>query len=167
MPNTFSSLFTFNPTKVIQTTFNHPWEDRYRRKYYWEFLYKSAFVGEFSWRNELMPIAAQAEVMGFFIVFFTLGGIVLAVRTYKLNTFALPFAIILFTYIAGSVCLRITAPFVSAQDFRYITPLILSVGYFSITFVQSLKKGQILARCCIGAFIISCASFVISSAYWT
>lgn len=56
VPNDIENFFTFNPSEIILHPYNNPWEDSFRRQYFPEYFFRSAFTGEFEFRDSLKTL---------------------------------------------------------------------------------------------------------------
>ena len=143
LQNNASYLLTFNPASVLEHPYNSPWSDEARRQYFWEYLYRAAFFGEFDFGPEHRTIAS-------FVLFFSLPLCVVALYglfcgfRYRFSAW-LPMAQIGLWSLVGHLVFRFSFPFASSQDFRYSTILLAPFSYFLTIGIEGLRH-PILAR---------------------
>ncbi len=136
--NTVPHLLVFNPVAIVQHPYNNPWEDSARRQYFWEYLYRSAFFGEFNFGDARVYLASS---LLFFSLFATLAAIIgLISSTLKSFRTSLFFLLLAGAILAGHLIFRMQFPFGSSQDFRYSLLFIVPFSYWLVLGVSSAKQ---------------------------
>lgn len=158
--NTLVNFLTFNPIKVLEFTYNNPWADLERRMFFWEYLYRSAFLGEFIFGNHLFWISSYLLLLGLQLLPLLIYGI--TKEPYRKGTIGVPMATLLLMSIAALISLRLEYPAASAQDFRFIFYSLIPCGYFLARAIEQIKgpwKTTILTF--LGSFIAGAIVFVL------
>jgi hypothetical protein len=124
-------LLTFDPLQVLANPFNAVSGDGSRRLYLWEFFFRSALFGEFSYASSLIPIAIVMLLAALVItIFAAYEGARDALRWRSSSTF--PLWMFTGVILLGSLALRIAMPFSSSQDFRYAIGLLVPFFYYAL-----------------------------------
>jgi hypothetical protein len=159
--NSLIHYITFNPFEVLRHPYNHAWNDVMRRSFFFEYLYRSVFFGEFYWGHTLRTTARVVLALGF-------GGLLLVAIGYVNGRIeqwrkAFPMWIFFAVVLVAHIAFRAVYPYAPSQDFRYSSVLIVPVAYFMLLglakFPPILRKyGYVY----IGTWIVSCAIFLVS-----
>lgn len=161
VPTTFSTLFTLNPLQILAHPFNNAWDDAERRQYFWEYFFRSAFFGEFSYAPSLRPLAIAILTLALLFVPLTVFGIWSSLRSRAPG--ATPLFHLLWTGLLGSLAYRLAYPFASSQDFRYSILLVIPVTFFLVTGIAALPKiHRHTASLTALMFAGLCAAFIIA-----
>ncbi|MEI8230665.1 MAG: hypothetical protein WCG83_06050 [Candidatus Peregrinibacteria bacterium] len=158
VPTTVRALTTFNPVKILETVYNDPWSDNLRRQYFWEYFYKSAFFGEFSYPSSLKTVSIGMLLLSLLLLPYALFGFLRT--TYRKFYLFLPILISFLALLGAQVFYRLYAPFSANQDFRFslaLAPVIIIYTLLGISesFVWFRRIGVILAV----GFMLCCAVF--------
>lgn len=137
--NGLENWFTFEPLQMLLHPFNSPWEDSYRRQYFWEFLYRSAFFGEFGFDDSMKPLAAG--LLATSLALLLLAAIGMWNEFFGNFKHALPIFMVMFFILLAQVWYRLFASFASNQDFRFSVPLVLPLFYFLLAETFRLPRG--------------------------
>lgn len=129
LPNTIENFIYFNPIAVVNMPYNHPFDDGARRQHFWEYLYRSALSGEFTFADNLRRLSRLALVGGYGMLLLCCMGIIAAIRQRKHD--AIFIGAVLVMFLAGIVAYRLLIPCSCNQDYRFITPSTLSLAYFA------------------------------------
>ncbi len=129
----------FNPLAVLQMPFANPWDAFSGRENIWEFLFRSAFFGEWTF--------ARLVWLGRLIIATALLGIVPAVagiiRGWRRDVFFLPLAILAASLLLMLSMYRIGFPCACNQDFRLVPLLSIPFAAWTIAgFFGYGKPGQ-------------------------
>lgn len=128
VPNAASSYYTFSPAGVLTIPFNNAWSDDARRQYFWEYLLRSSFFGEFGQPDSLLGVARALLLAGMLCLPIIALGILAAFRR-RMNGAFILFAYILSTFALHAV-FRWQYPYSTSQDFRYITAVTIAFATF-------------------------------------
>ncbi len=138
----WTGMAEFNPVRLSLQAYNNPWNDDFGRQHFWEYLFRSAFTGEFSFGDSLAPIFSALIALGIVLFLLAIGGIVLAMSAKPLASFPLwlvPVALLL-----GHAAFRqFVAPYSSSQDFRYS---VLILAPLAVLCVQGMNAKSTIAR---------------------
>jgi hypothetical protein len=152
------AYLTFNPIEMVRIPFNNAWEDAARRMYFWEYLYRSAFFGEFGFGDERKLLASWVIAVSLPVFLIAVCGWFAGWRRWRED---LPMLLIAVFLLFGHAAFRFRYPFSSSQDFRYIVPFLLPVGYFAVRWWTGMKEGHLKNSLllCMQMFIVLCAVF--------
>jgi len=161
VPNTFKNFATFNPIKILQVPYNDPYRDEARRQYYWEYFFRAAFFGQWSFPQSLHGISVL-------ILFFALCTLpFIAMGLWKQSTLQLyetiPILLLLLVLLASNVWYRLYVLCTCAQDFRYSIAAILPLSYYLLSGIQQTPPPfQYLGKFIVIGLCASCAIFIIA-----
>ncbi len=142
--NIFESYIYFDFKTYLVEPYIDAWHDQYGRQYFWNYLFKSSLFAEFFFKlpaQELIASLISALSLGIFIYIF------IGITTLNKDTIseASIFLLILGFSILALLAYRIKIPVSCNTDFRYILPVIISMGYFYALSLQwSREKGHII-----------------------
>lgn len=153
VPNTVDAFTTFNPVAVLRTPYNDAWNDVNRREYFFEYWYRSAFFGEFSFGDDRTLIASWMLFFGYGLIALMLVGIWRTMRS-RLSPF-LPLLLTLIFVFAAHVVFRVKFPFSPSQDFRYSAPLLAAAIPFIAAGTIGIKH-PVLRGLAIGIVVAFC-----------
>jgi hypothetical protein len=128
--NTPGHLFAFNPLQVLRFPFNDNWKDQNRRQYFWEYLYRSTFFGEFTLDQTLQPLAIVLLLMGMVGVILAAIGVVS--ELWRNRHKALPNVALIFWLVLTIFLYRLRFYVSADQDFRIIQPAIVPLLLFVV-----------------------------------
>jgi len=158
--NTWQNFTTFNPYQMLNHPYNNPWNDESRRQYFWEYFFRSAFTGQFSFEQPIKTVTVLLLICGLFMIPLMLWGIFKEVRSRPYDTF--PMLLLLCVQAAASFGYRYFFAYAPNQDFRFSIILIIPIAYFVIRGAQHLSgKLQKNANRIIGAYCILNAVFIL------
>ncbi len=126
--NTFPHVSFFNPIEIIRHPFNNPWGDDERRQYFWEYLYKSGFIGEWRFEHIAVPVMI-AETLGMIFLAFALAGVAAELRS-RDRLKHLPLLLTLAALLGGLFTYRLQHPYGCNQDFRFIPLVIIPIAFY-------------------------------------
>lgn len=153
-------LTTFHPGQVVLHAFNDPWSDEKRRSYFWEYLYRSAFFGEFQYSDRLLTVARALLIVSMILLF---AGCMGLLRRQPHETRPLSILLVLLlSMLAGHFAFRIDLPVSSAQDFRYSLFALIPISYLVARLLNMrLAYGRPLLLTVLSIFISAQAAFVL------
>ncbi len=115
----------FDLKTYLKEPFINPWDDRYGRQFFWNYLLKSSLFSEFFFHAK----STVATIMGA-LSLLVFGYISLGLATARKQKETLVMALALFLSIAALLVYRIKIPVACNTDFRYIYPVIIPMAYF-------------------------------------
>lgn len=149
VPNTPSALLTFNPVEVLRHPYNNTWADAERRMNFPEFLYRSAFLGEFGAGENLRIIVQQILAIGMALFCVSVWGMILDLRkNWRTN---LPLLLAFVSALMGHFAFRILSSFSPSQDFRYSAILLCPLCFYLLRGTEALPKPL---RTCVSILIV-------------
>lgn len=148
--NSFSHFLTFNPIRVVRFPFNDNYSDIGGRQYFWEYLYKSAFFGE--WKYSPAYVARIMFVLYFFVLLAAAVGMVQSLRRECYRTF--PLFIALMIGLLTLIEYRLISPFSPNQDFRFIPFIIIPLTYYFVSGLYVVCKPKKIQFAVLGLSVI-------------
>jgi hypothetical protein len=127
--NHLADYVTFNPVAMLRLPFNDTWWDVARRQNFWEFFFRSAFFGEFSFAKQ-RGIAVAILVCGFLALPILARGLWRAVR--ERHPSLAPLLLTTFLLLAAALAYRWLHPASPNQDFRFSILLCIPLAYFAV-----------------------------------
>jgi len=143
--NTFSNYITFNPSGILENPYNNPWGDEQRRQYFWEYLFRSAFFGEFSFDDRLRILAQGMLITGMLSLFVLGCGIIASF--FKREPYDLPMLLTLGFLMLAAFCYRFFFPYSANQDFRQSVLALIPIAYFIVKGCDVLCTKRTLSLC--------------------
>ena len=128
LENSWRSYLTFNPLEMIKVPYNDPYADSARRQYFWEYLFRSVFFGEFNFGDEILPVAKVIVALGCVTVIMVLIGLVASCG--KELYLHLPLHLTLGVTLAALLYFRMRSPFSPHQDFRLVSVLTMPAAVY-------------------------------------
>lgn len=159
MPHVWTDFVQFSPVRVLGVPFNDPWTDLYHRRYFWEYLFKSVFTGE--WRlNDFVTLTRTMLAGGMFAIVLGFAGCARWIRNRA--TYAIPLlttAVVAAGFLAAFRWLHNAG---CNQDYRFIPHVILPFAIFCCAGIDTLPPVlRIAARVILVGFCCACASLVL------
>ena len=161
LTNAFTHLTRFDITQILGHIYNNAWDDAAGRQYFWEYLYRSAFFGEFSFPDSVSLLAMGIVLLGFVVLGIALYGAAISwlYRAYK----DLPFLLIFVILLIGHLAFRMSFPFSSSQDMRYSILVIIPLAYFISLSIERVSRRWAIALTTVTViFILLCTLFLAS-----
>ncbi len=140
-----ASITAFNPLRIIGNPYNDPFDADSGRDFFWEYLFRSAFFGEFSFGATSAFLASLILAIALLLLPVIGIGVWQGMRNALYENAPMLFALALPLF--GHVLYRQTAPFSSSQDFRYSIVTIIPLAYFLITGLRPMP--EFFRRCCL------------------
>lgn len=138
IPNTPEAFLMFSPVQVLEHPFNDGWTNAQRRSYFLEYLYKSAFFGEWGFADTFLFAARWLVLAGMLCMPLGLLGVFTSVRRLQ------PAGIVLLLYGISVLLLhaifRYQYPFSPSQDFRYVSSVSVAMAGFTALGIAGLPK---------------------------
>jgi hypothetical protein len=132
--------YSFDLSTYVAYPNINPFNDIGGRQYYWNYLLKTSLFGELY--IDTIAKTYIALILSFLLLLLIFGcvwGVWILVKNGRLPDYAIFMGITLVGFIGASVVLRLTYPFSSSGDFRYIYPSLLPVIYFMILSKQAIR----------------------------
>ncbi len=161
IPNTLSAYFTFNPFQILSHPYNDAFNDEARRMFFPEYLYRSAFFGEFNFGASLRAFSRWMLGFGFGVCVLSACGFFTELR--RSWRTAMPLWLIFLALLLGHALFRFKYPYASSQDFRYSLVLLLPVAYFTLSIVSrctGLFRKMLLGFLCL--FVFLCGAYTVA-----
>ncbi len=138
--NTASNYLWFDVKIFITEPFTSPYDDRYGRQYFWNYLAKTGLFGEFSYPKLInINLAVISSFLFICMAIYILAGIYMMTRADIRKQAVLILSA--FFLVAGVTYMRITFP--ANIDFRYILPVVITFCcLFAISLVCFLRAGS-------------------------
>ena len=127
----------FDPVQVARLPFNNTWSDEYRRQYFWEFFFKSSFIGEFRF-PELTLLASMLMIAAMLCLPLLLLGIVSDLRHRFVAI--LPVSLSTLALLGAAIAYPAFFAYAPNQDFRFSIPLILPITYYIVRGARTVPK---------------------------
>lgn len=153
VPNSLDAFVTFNPLQVLLHPYNQSWDDSARRKFFWEFLFRSAFFGEFNFGGKLRPLGIFLLLLGMVGLPLMALGCWRDLRRRAMHT--IPIWVTLAILIVGHLAARWKFPYGPTQDFRYSILLVVPLTYYAIRGVEALPLRLRRAAICTLVYFIA------------
>ncbi len=158
--NALANYLTFNPFQVLAIPFNSPWDDAFRRQYFWEYFFRSIFFGEFQLGKELEGLASMILLLGLLSIPLGLYGLFADLRKQWDQTFPVWMTFLLF--LGAGLSYRVIAPFSCNQDFRFISPIAIPMAYFVVRGVSALpERFRSFGHILLSTYVLACVSFIL------
>ena len=159
--NNPSYLLTVNPVQVLRHPFNNPFDDAYRRQYFWEYLLRSTFFGEFDFGTPYVVIAQLILLSAMLSFVPALIHLWRDIRSAHPAT--LPLRLGLLILLLAHFLYRIFFAYSSSQDFRYSILLIVPLGAYALIGMEHDRPWlRYLTIAAVGTLIVSCGMFLLS-----
>jgi len=160
LPNAVELFTEFNPTRLLMQPYNNPWQDESGRQNFFEYLFRSAFFGEFDFGESLKPLSIFMLLLTLLLFIPMIAGFWNAIRRHMQTSSLLWLTLICFT--AGHIGLRIISPFSSSQDFRYSFLLLVPCTAFILQGISGMPRGwQKFYTTILITLIGMCALFIV------
>jgi hypothetical protein len=154
------SFLIFDPFSILKIPYNNPWDDASRRQYFFEYFFKSAFFGEFSFSPPLTSLTGTILLLGLIALPLSLLGLLLDLR--KRFFLLLPLTVTTVLLLAASIAYRLKFPYAANQDFRFVVLLIIPFSAFAVRGIDLLPKNlRRGAELCLWALALCSAAFVL------
>jgi hypothetical protein len=151
-------LLTFNPVEIVRHPFNDPWDDTFRRNYFPEYFFRSAFFGEYKF-DRYKPLAQTLLVLAVLLLPAILFGMIIDIRRRWMEL--LPFHVATFGMLLGAFFYPYFFAFAPNQDFRFSVIFILPVAYYAVRGIEALPKWpRIIWTSIFAAFVLVAFCFI-------
>lgn len=160
VPQNADAFLTFSPRQILEHPFNQTWDDSQRRQYFWEFYFKSAFFGEFTFPDSTRGTAVTILLFGLLSLPLLLLGLAKAL----LERFSehLPLLLSFAFLLASSLAYRVRFAYAPNQDFRFVVLLAALWAYFAVLGAISLKDTpRRIASIVLWGWAASCGAFLL------
>lgn len=133
------NFLKFPPVFTALHPFNDPWNDDSGRQLLIPTMFRSAFFGEFSYSSPLLSdtaISILCVSLASF-VFLTIGIVRDIIKSSRPH---FPLLLSILVLFAGMVAFRISSPYSTSEDFRYVVLLGLPLAAYAVDGVAALPK---------------------------
>lgn len=163
LPFNALDLLSFNPVRILATTYNDPWTDAFGRQYFWEYFFKSAFFGEWKFAQSLRWLHRAVLAGGFFTL--VLGAIGVASDIRKKGTFRVPLLLLLGTGLLSAFFFRLLHSAASEQDFRFVPQIIIPFAAYACIGLNAFPpRWKLIPMAVLAAYCTLCGAFLFSVA---
>lgn len=131
------ALTAFHPLQVLRHPYNNAWSDAERRGNFWEYLYRSAFFGEFDFGSDRRILAIVMLLLPMLLAPAAILGCASFLRRWRRT---LPLLLVTAALLGGHLLFRILSPYSSSQDFRYSLLTLVPLLAFAIEGLRRLPK---------------------------
>ncbi len=138
VPTSANNFLVFSPAKVLKLPYPNPWTDATRRQYFWEYFFRSAFFGEFSFPTELKGISILMIFCGLALLPYLFYGF--WKEFWKRNYETIPLWLSFFAILGAQIAYRLYAPFSANQDFRFSIALLPIVAFMTLSGILNAQK---------------------------
>ncbi len=125
--NTFSHLTVFNPLQIVAHPYNNDWADGERRQFFWEYLFKSVFVGQWQLGPRMFSFTVLLESCS--LVLLAVSALGFWNDLYRHLEERLPYLLTLGALLGSAFFYRFDYPYGCNQDYRFIPLLAAPVAY--------------------------------------
>lgn len=158
--DSFASITTFNPIRIIEHPYDQPFGPRSDRNFFWEYLFRSAFFGEFQFGQQLFLLCSL--ILALALLLSPAIGIGIWQSIQQNSSVSLPMLLALFLPLLGHVLYRQTAPYSSSQDFRYSIIILIPACFFLLIGIRELPRVfRSIAYYAVIGFIVLCILLII------
>lgn len=159
------TMLSFRPSKILLSPYNDPTGDNPEKHFFLEFLYRSAFFGEFSFSHSFRTVNFLQLLFGLILLLFAIAGLL---RSFlRPTTWSAPMFLLGVSSIMALAFFRIVFPFSCSQDFRFIPFVIVPLAHYILSGISAMPI--ILRRIgysCVVAMIICEVIFFLKLAYY-
>ncbi len=158
LPMRPGDAFSFSITRMLEIPFSNPWSDVYGRRFFWEYLFKSAFFGEWQY-PKLVWLCRGILTGGFGVLALAAMGLMKDIR--QKDRMLVPLLSLLAAGLLMVLLGRLVHFSVANQDFRLMPVIAVPVAAFACHGIASLRGGwRTAAVAWMTGFFILCASFI-------
>lgn len=149
--NNLSDYLTFNPIAILNHPFNDTVSPNSRREFIWEFLFRSAYFGEFNFIRYAPLIICQAILFSGMLLLPLAAIGVFRYFKQKMKERA-PIPLIALLLFGSVLSYRISLPFACNQDFRFISLVLLPIVIMILDGTEILPSR--IRQICHGVFVL-------------
>ncbi|MBI3619091.1 glycosyltransferase family 39 protein [Candidatus Peregrinibacteria bacterium] len=135
--NAPSFYYVFHPLAVLRNPYNNAWDDASGRQYFLEYLFRSAFTGEFDLGAALKPLVQMILLVWMAIAAVGILGMGALLR--RCDRMAILFLITGCSLLLGHAAFRFLSPYGPSQDFRYNMLLLVPSLFFVLRGRQAFR----------------------------
>ncbi|OIO55530.1 hypothetical protein AUJ46_01005 [Candidatus Peregrinibacteria bacterium CG1_02_54_53] len=134
VPTDARTFLIFNPIRILQSPYAEPWKETSSREFFWEYFFRSAFFGEFSYADELRAVAVLILACSLALLLFLVYGLVKLTLYHSHEVF--PLGITVIFVLAAHFFYRIYAPFSANQDFRFSLAILPLLAFYVVAGIR-------------------------------
>ncbi|HQH25965.1 MAG TPA: hypothetical protein PLP17_01100, partial [Oligoflexia bacterium] len=154
----WSSYLVFNPRAVLEIPYVNTFTDQSRRRFTWEFWYRSSFFGEYQFPGFNEHLRTTLLVSGMALYLLAALGVILYLRGSRHQ--ALPMFIVLSLFCIGEIASRVKVPLAGAAEFRYTVFAVIPAAYFFAAAIRQNRLLHLMGLLLMIAFAVSAVSFL-------
>lgn len=133
--DTPASFLVFNPIRVLELVYNDTWNDAFRRRFMWEYSFRSAFFSEFRFPAHWSWVTSGLLLVGMQLVLLMLWGAYADLK--QRSELSLPMWLIFLATMVSKIGIRLVYSNGGLADFRYTVFLVVPLAYFLVRGYQS------------------------------
>ncbi len=157
--NQLDHYFHFSPLDTVLKAYVSPWDATTDREYLWEYLYRSAYFGEYTFGDVLFPLAQGILITGYLVLLLAAAGAV--TLGLKKDRRLIVFGAVFVLQAAGLTAYRFLHPFACNQDFRFIPIIIAPLFACALLGLEHLPaRLRPLCVMCLCLHALLCAAFI-------
>lgn len=157
-----AAYYTFQPWEVLGHPFNHNWIDTHRRQFFWEYLLKSAFFGE--WDFSAYFRVQAITLLTFAMALIPVGVAGIARAALRRPVFVgLMMAAFFVASLAALASFRFMHPNSSNQELRYVVFALIPIAYF-LARASDIRWLRVLAPLLVAVMAFLSAWFILAAA---
>lgn len=160
LPSTWTNFLTFNPVAMVAIPFVSAHDDMTRRMYFWEYLYRSSFFGEWGFADSTRTLATVTLATGLLVLALSLAYSIVSVRKHFLDH--LPVWLTTACLFAALVYYRLHNPCSCNQDFRFIPLVAGTMALAALSWNPRSLAGRAIVYVPASVLCILQASFILS-----
>lgn len=159
LSNSVDQFANFSPLRIVESPYANTYRDVPPR-YFWEFFFRSALIGEFNLGTGVLPFARVLAAFALMLLPLLLVGVWRTLHIQAVRT--LPLWLTAIGVLGAHVFLRLIVPSSTFQDFRYSAVLVFPVIYFILR-GRSRRSlvGRIYCSCALYGFIFASIALLV------
>lgn len=158
--NSPKHLLSFSPANAISLPFNNNWSDTLRRQYFWEYLLKSSFFGEWNFIQRIGFLGSYIMLVAVLLLPYGLTGCY--TEYWKKRAATLPLWLTGLLLLGILLSYRLLRAYSPNQDFRFIALIAIPAAY---AVARGIESSTGILRTCGRGFAVGlmglCALFIV------
>ena len=158
--NNLINYVWFDVPVFISITYADPWADTGGRQYFWNYLLKTALVGEFGGFDSTLQrilIISMSVMLLFMIILVVAGLITILIKEFNEHIILFSNFVLL---LISAIMIRVSLPASCINDFRYILPILIPFSFFYGYTIHTWRQKAVAVTGYVLAFLFMAASGV-------